>query len=83
MDNPEVTPQGQWIILITDKGLVFSIDINIIFSLPLACTILVPVCDIIPECCDDREGMRYVILDYYTLDCLAKVATMPKMYLTC
>ncbi len=24
-DNPEVTPRGQWIILITDKGLVFSI----------------------------------------------------------
>ncbi len=23
-DNPEVTPRGQWIILITDKGLVFS-----------------------------------------------------------
>ncbi len=25
---PEVTPQGQWIILITDKGLVFSTTLH-------------------------------------------------------
>ncbi len=43
-DKSEVTPRGQWIILITDKGLVFSIVIQVADLDKKACVDLYGLC---------------------------------------